>query len=213
MAASAAIFISGDSMARKKKVNDDERLDDNTVERVIKYLSEKGATKKVACQMMNIAYNTTRLDKIIEHYKSKKESDAKRRAEKRGTPATEAEIQFIISEYLEGNTIDSISKSLFRGTTLIKSVLERFGVPERNSSPDYFHPKLIPEESMRNRFSVGEKVWSARYDTLAEICGELFQKGQYVYKVYLYGNWSQYGYQPACELASLETIKGLGINV
>ena len=56
-------------MARKAKVSDDERLDGNSIERVIKYLSEKGATKKVACQMLNIAYNTTRLDKVIEQYK------------------------------------------------------------------------------------------------------------------------------------------------
>ena len=96
------------TVARKAKVSDDERLDGNSIERVIKYLSEKGATKKVACQMLNIAYNTTRLDKVIEQYKLKKDSDAKRRAEKRGTPATEAEINFVISEYLEGNTIDSI---------------------------------------------------------------------------------------------------------
>ena len=200
-------------MARKAKVNDDERLDSNSIERVIKYLSEKGATKKVACQMLNIAYNTTRLDKVIEQYKLKKDSDAKRRAEKRGTPATEAEISFVISEYLEGNTIDSISKSLFRGTTFVKSILDRFGVPERNSSPDYFHPRLIPEESMRDRFRIGERVWSARYDTLGEIITEQTKDGIYIYRLYLYGDWNQYCYQPACELASLEKLREIGVNV
>ena len=200
-------------MTRKSKANDDERLDDASMERCIKYLAEKGATKKNACQILNISYNTTRLDKILEQYKTKKEQDAKRRAEKRGKPATEAEIQFAISEYLEGSTIDSISKSLYRGTTFVKSILDHYGVPTRNSSPDYFHPNLIPEESMRERFAIGEKVWAARYDTLAEIITEVHQKGQYVYRIYLYGDWNQYAYQPAAELASLEKIKALGIKL
>lgn len=198
-------------MARKK-VNVEEKLDDNSMERVIKYLSEKGSTKKIACQMLNISYNTTRLDKLIQTYLERKEYNAKRRAEKRGKPATEEEIKYVISEYLEGIPVDTISKSLFRGTTFIKSILDQYNVPERDTSTDYFHPKLIPDEAVRDRFTIGEKVWSARYNTIVEVLKELHQNNQYVYQIYLIKDL-QYGYQPACELASLESLRNMGINL
>lgn len=194
----------------KRAGSSEERLDDTSIERCIKYLEEPKATKKNACQILNISYNTARLDKLIEQYKTRKENDAKRRAENRGKPATKEEIAFIISEYLENGTITSISKSLFRGPVFIKSILDTYGAPTRNASSDYFHPQLIPEESTRERFAVGEEVWSARYDVLAKIDKELFQKGIYVYRVYLKGEQNMWAYQPACELASLEKLRNEG---
>jgi hypothetical protein len=198
-------------MARKTARSDDERLDDNSLERVIAYLQEKGATKKVACQILNISYNTSRLDKLIETYKQKKENDARRRAEKRGKPATKEEVSFIVSEYLEGNTLDSISKSLYRGTSFIKNILDAYAVPERNSSPDYFKPRLIPDEAVRTEFKENEIVYSARYDTLAKIIKEVPHKLGKVYQIWLKGEWQQYAYQPAWELASLQKLREEGI--
>ena len=49
-----------------KTRNENEKLDEATLERVISYLETKGATKKNACIMMNISYNTARLDRLIE---------------------------------------------------------------------------------------------------------------------------------------------------
>lgn len=196
-------------MARTKNV--DERLDDASLERVVKYLETKGATKKHACGILNIAYNTTRLDKLINDYKQKKEDEARRRSEKRGKPASQEEISYIISEYLAGEPVDGISKSVYRGTTFVHSILERFAVPERRKSPNYFKPNLIPDEATRNRFSIGESVYSARYDTLATIETEKEQNGIYVYRIWLKGDWHQFAYQPAYELASLESIKKLGV--
>jgi hypothetical protein len=197
-------------MAKKRIGSEDERLDDASIERVIKYLEDKKATKKGACNILNIAYNTTRLDKLIETYLQRKEANARRRAEKRGKPATKEEIGFVISEYLDGNTISGISNALFRGTTFVNSILEDYAVPERNSSPDYFHPCLIPDEAVRERFALKEKVYSARYDCMAEIENELFQNNQYVYRVYLRGTQNMFAYQPASELASLQKLREAG---
>ncbi len=198
-------------MARVRNL--EERLDDATIERVIAYLETKGATKKNACSMMNISYNTTRLDRLIEAYKTKKENDAKRRAEKRGTPATKEEISYIISEYLAGEPVDTISKSTYRGVTFIKAILQKYAVPERNSSPDYFHPKLIPEESSRESFAIGELVYSAKYDTVALIEKELDQNNIKVYRIYLKGDWLRHAFQPAYELASLQSLRDLGVTL
>lgn len=196
-----------------KKLNQEERLDSASMERAIKILEDKG-TKKSACAALNISYNTARLDKLIEQYLIKKEEDSKRRADKRGKPATESEITFAITEYLEGRTVDSISESLFRGTSFVKSILENHGVPIRNPSKDYFKPALIPDAAVRQRFAVGEKVYSARYDTLAIIRNELTCKDGYAYGIYLPADdQAQYAYQPAWELASLQGLRDIGINI
>jgi hypothetical protein len=198
---------------KKRKVNDEERLEDSNIERVIAYLEEKSATKKVACNMLNISYNTTRLDRLIEAYITKKEADAKRRAEKRGKPVTKDEASFIISEYLAGAPITVISKSIFRGPALIKSVLEEYAVPERQKTPNYFKPNLIPDEAVRESFKIGETVYSARYDTLAVIEKEFVQNDEFIYRVYLKGDWLQYATTPAHELASLEKLRECGLQL
>lgn len=200
-------------MATKK--SESERLDDTHLERVIALLEPKDGskpcTKKEACNILNITYNTARLGTIIEKYKENKARDAAKRAEKRGKPATLGEIQFAIQSYLEGSTVDSISKSLYRSASFVNSVLTENNVPKRKVGHSYFTPALIPDAATRQSFAVGEKVWSARYDCLAKIDG-IFKPGQY--RIYLLDeNKAQYAYQPAEELASLEHLRKIGVNV
>jgi hypothetical protein len=199
-------------MATKRVQQEDDKLDATHFEHVIKMLEgEKPWTKKECCGYLGIAYNTTRLATLIDKYKEGKAKDAARRAEKRGTPATQAEIEFTVKEYLEGATVDSISKSLFRGPAFVNAVLNKCSVPIRNTSFSYFRPGLVPDEAIRERFKIGEKVYSMRYDSLATI-DQAFSPG--VYRLYLLADkWRQYCYQPAEELASLEPIRKLGINI
>lgn len=204
-------------MATRSK-NTEERLDDASMERVIAALEPKEGkpiTKKEACQILNISYNVTRLGTLIEKYKEKKERDASRRASLRGKPATQDEIVFIISEYLEGETVDAISKSAYRGPSFINGILEKYNVPIRSRSHDYFKPEIIPEGAMRGRFSIGEKVYSARYDSLAVIETEtLTEKYGYVYRIWLLSDkWLQYANQEAYELASLQHLIDLGVKI
>lgn len=203
-------------MARSRN-SEDERLDDANLERVIKYLEEPKATKKEACRILNISYNTSRLDKLIENYKAKKEADAKRRAEKRGKPATLEEVEYIIREYLSGATLDCISKLIYRGTQFIHTVLETYGVPRRQQgTQNYFNPELIPDEASRTEFSIGETVWSARYNSLAQIMAKDPKPHSLgnVYRIWLKDEfWKQYAYQPACELASLQHLRDKGISI
>ena len=112
---------------------------------------------------------------------------------------------------MEGDTVDSISKTLFRGATFINSILQRYAVPIRQRAHSYFRPELIPDAACRSEFQLNEKVYSARYDSLARIDKE-FSKG--VYRIYLLSDrWLEYAYQPAEELASLEHLRKEGINI
>ena len=204
-------------MATRKK-NEDERLDDASMDRVIALLEPeegKPCTKKEACQILGIAYNVTRLASLIEKYKAGKARDAARRAALRGKPATKDEICFVIQEYLEGNTVDAISKAIFRGAAFVNTILEGHNVPLRARAHDYFKPELIPEGACRDRFTVGERVYSARYDSLAVIETEKHDvRYGWTYRIWLLSDrWLQFAHQPACELASLEHLRELGVKI
>lgn len=197
-------------MATKRVKNDNEKLDDAHIEHVIKMLEfpdegTKAWTKKECCQYLNISYNTTRLAALIDKYKEKKAADAARRAEKRGKPATDGEISYTIQSYLEGATIDSISSALYRSASFVRTILDKYHVPIRQSAHSYFSPNLVPEGAMRDRFAVGDIVYSMRYDSLAKIKSE-WKPG--IYHMYLMSEkQQQFCYQPAEELASLDHLK------
>jgi len=199
---------------RKTKMGDSEKLDDTNMVRVIQMLeAEKPCSKKDACSMLNIAYNTTRLATLIEKFKEKKTKEAERRAANRGKPASKDDVIYIVKDYLEGSPVSAIADRLFRSAAFINNVLEEYNVPRRASSHDYFRPELIPEAAMRERFKVGEIVYSARYDSIARIEKESTQNNIWVYRVWLLSEkWQQYAYQPAEELASLEALEKIGAH-
>jgi len=204
---------------KRRSASEEELMTPTNISKVIRLLEpEEGVkpiTKKDACQILGMAYNTTRLGTIIEEFKKKQSRDAERRAEKRGKPVTDDERVYIISEYLAGETVDSISKSTYRSATFIKSVLEVNAVPIRVPGSSYFNPELIPEGAMRDRFKIGEIVYSARYDSTARIDTEQkTDKHGYVYRIWLLSDkWLQSAYQEASELASLEHLRELGVRI
>jgi hypothetical protein len=207
-------------MARKRKTElEEERMTDSNLSRVIRLLEpedgKKPITKKDACQMLGMAYNTTRLGTIIEQFKERQRRTAEQRAKLRGKAVTKDEKIFIIQEYLSGATIDAITKSTYRGVTIIKQVLDEYSVPLRIPGQNYFNPQLIPDGATRDRFEVGEVVWSARYGSLAKIHSEkLDPKHGHIYHMWLMDDkWRQYCWQPHYELASLQQIRDLGVQV
>ena len=209
-------------MATKKRSElEEELMTDANIARVIKLLEPtepdaKPITKKDACQILGMAYNTTRLGTIIEQFKTRQRRTAERKAQLRGKPVTPDEVQYIISEYLEGHPIDAISKATYRSTAIIKRVLEDNHVPLRVPGHSYFKPELIPDGAVRERFKIGEVVYSARYDSIARIEGEQrdSRHGGWIYRVWLLGEHQlQSAYQPAYELASLEHLREIGVKV
>lgn len=205
---------------RRKSASEEELMTDANISKVIRLLEpqeegQKPITKKDACQMLGMAYNTTRLATIIENFKTNQARSAKRRAELRGKPATKEDIVYIISEYLSGQPVDAISKMTYRSPAFIKRILEENAVPIRVPGTSYFNPQLIPDGAVRDRFKVGEVVYSARYDSTARI--DMEQKSEkhgWIYRVWLLSDkWLQSAYQEAHELASLEHLRELGVRI
>jgi hypothetical protein len=203
----------------RKSEAEEERMTDANIARVIAMLNPteqdvKPWTKKEACSFLGMSYNTTRLASIIASYEERIKYEKEKRAEKKGKPVTDSEVIFVIQSYIEGETLEAIAKSLYRGTSLVKNILISNSVTFRPTSHDYFSPALIPDNAVRLRFEIGEIVYSAQYNVNAEIRSEeLHKSGVYVYKVWLLGDEQQFAYVPAYELASLEHLRKIGVKV
>jgi hypothetical protein len=126
--------------------------------------ASKAITKKEACDILNISYNTTRLSKIIEEHDEQKAYTKKRKSSLRGRPATDAEISEACTSFLEGDTITDISKRLFRSAGFVRAILEKVGVPQRpNNKEERLIPNYFPDECVAEDFAYGEIAWSATY--------------------------------------------------
>ena len=126
--------------------------------------SQKPITKKEACDILNIAYNTARLSKIIESYDEQRDYTKKRKASLRGRPASAAEISEAVTDFLGGHTITDISKRLFRSVGFIRAILEKVGVPQRPANKEErLNPHYFPDECVSTEFAYGEIAWSSIY--------------------------------------------------
>jgi hypothetical protein len=172
-------------MRTKKK--DYEKLTDANISHVIELLeAEKPITKKEACNILNITYNTTRLANIIKEYRETQNFRAQRRAEKKGTGATREEIKAVVQGYIDGENVSEIASDLYRSPAFVRGIIERLGIPKKCPTDGYNWKEIeLPEQCVAERFAVGEKVWCVINNTPAIIQREWVNPdGQYGYLVY-----------------------------
>jgi len=191
------------------RVKDSEDLSPLQLEKVYNLLnSEKPITKKEACDILKISYNTSRLNKILEKYKEEKDYREKRKKEVKNKPLTESDIQYIISSYLEGESISAIADTLFRSSPLVKRTLEKYNIPIRNAKATYHSPVFLDDNSISEDYNKGDLVYSARYVEPAIIQKEYIDTDAHgkIYRIWLYKSM-QYAYQPFYELGDLRYIQ------
>ena len=170
-------------MPRLKKKSH-EKLTVQNIQHVITLLNPtssqtKPITKREACSILNISYNTTRLDKIIQDYHEQKEYRSRRVSQNRGRPARPDEIQDIVKEYLSGENISNIAKGLYRSPAFVKSLLEKIGVPQRPTKVEGRKQEYyLPEQCVADDFEKGEIVWSATHHAPAVIDKKLTKEHQ-----------------------------------
>ena len=200
-------------MARRVKAKEGENLDPKTIEEVITKL-EDGCTKKEACKILNISYNTTRLASIIEEYEEKKAYSKAQRARKRKLAISKDEEKEVVSDYLSGDSLIEISNSIFRSIAVVKRILAKYNVPERSSEYNYMNPVFI--EDTKEEYKEGDLVFAARYNVPAKIVKKLQLDRDHgnIYRIWLYGNEQQYALQPYYELGDLTKLQTeLGIDI
>ena len=170
-------------MARVKKKSH-EKLTSQNIQHVISLLNPtssqtKAITKREACSILNISYNTTRLDKIIQDFHEQKEYRSRRVSQNRGRPARPDEVQDIVKEYLSGENVSNIAKGLYRSPAFVKSILEKIGVPQRPTKVEGRKQEYyLPEQCVADSFDEGEIVWSATHHAPAVIDKKLSKEHQ-----------------------------------
>lgn len=147
------------------KAKTHEKLTETNIAHVIELLNaEKPITKKEACSILNISYNTTRLARIIQEHKETVEFRERRKAYNKGKGATEMEIKQVVNFYLDGSNVSDIAKSLYRSPAFIKAIIDRLGIPQKLAMTDYAGRRsaMLPEQCVAEEFEEGEKVWAVR---------------------------------------------------
>ena len=209
-----------------------EKLDDVNLKRVLECLNQDNPiTKKEACNMLNITYNTTRLTSIMTDFDDTMKFREVRKAQNRGKKATDYETKQAIEMFLNEQPVSSIAQALYRSTTFVSNLLERVGVPEKRPSTESGNGAKVgylPDQCVSDDFDIGEKVWSARYDLPARIV-----KGEFdprydckVYHIYVieltnfdteyFGHIKEGGYhahQCSYDLGSLRHLNKYDINI
>tara|TARA_Y100001972_G_scaffold66018_1_gene80421 strand:- start:3786 stop:4496 length:711 start_codon:yes stop_codon:yes gene_type:complete len=192
-----------------------EDLSTANIKRVIAAL-EDGATKKVACEMLRISYNTTRLNNILDEYHEEQERVATRKAMNKGKPAAPHEIKQAITDYIEGDSITDIAKRLYRSSAFVKGIIDRVGVPRRPVGDEKLAEVLLPDACIKEEFQEGEIAWNSQYHMPCIVGNEwtkeyqdsrpgiktLDYEKQYGAKLYTVYNYNLYHYD--------ESIKTLG---
>jgi hypothetical protein len=192
------------------RVKDGEDISPSTIEKVIKYLSdEKGATKKAACDMLRINYNTTRLSKIIAEYEEQKTFTKLRRKQVRNTPLAKDDIKTICSMYLSGEPLSDITETTFRSSSVVKRVLLQQNIPLRSAKNNYQNPPLLPEDSIKEDYKKGDLVYSARYGSIAVVQsnGKMTKEYGMIYPIKIAGDYERSAYQPYYELSDLRKLQ------
>jgi hypothetical protein len=199
------------------KIRDGERLDKATILMVSSKLNaEKPITKKEACDLLNISYNVTRLNRIIEEFNEKEEYAKLRRKQNRTMPITISDKADIVNGKLEGETLTDLSDRTFRSIAVIKNILSMYNIPHKENVGTYHNPELLPDSAISNDYEPGDLVWSACYSCPAVIktAGQENKNGIMVYRIWLYGKYNQYANQPYYELGDLRKAqKELGLSI
>ena len=116
-------------MARAAKINTNEILESKI--RQVLWMIKSGKTKKACCEHLGIAYNTKRLDAIVEEFRQKEDRQAELKKKARAKVLSATEIKQIVSDYLDGETQSAIAKRLYISPQRVKKVLMENNVPIR----------------------------------------------------------------------------------
>ena len=139
--------------------------------------ADKPITKKAACEMLGIAYNTTRLDTLIQDYYDNLERVKLRKQQTRKEAVTKELVQEWARDYLvNGMPISEIAEYAYRTPLLVKTWLERFGALLPKTSPNPLNPDYVPDACRSDAFEVGELVYVNGYCSFGIIKKEITSK-------------------------------------
>lgn len=124
-------------------------------------------TKKAICEHLGIAYNTKRLDAIIQEFHDKQEREAQLKKQARNKIFSKVEKTAIAESYLAGETQSGIAKQYFISPQRIKKILLEMNVPIRARGKGKAAQVDHIIQDLEVKFKENDKVFLAEENSFA----------------------------------------------
>jgi hypothetical protein len=128
-----------------------------------------GKTKKFICEFLGIAYNTKRLDKIIEDFKAKELREKQLKEKAKNTELTDAVKKDIIKSYLNGEAQTAIAKLYYISAPRVKKVLMEANIPLRARGKNAEAKTEHIVQDLDIKFKVGDRAFSGPENSFVSI--------------------------------------------
>jgi hypothetical protein len=126
-------------------------------------------TKKSICEHLGIAYNTKRLDQIINDFYAKEEREADLKKKARTKIFNKTEKQAIADDYLAGESQSAIAKRNYISAQRVKNILMEMNVPIRARGKGKAAKVDHVIQDLEVRFTKGDKVFLAQENCFADV--------------------------------------------
>ena len=137
--------------------------------RQVIWMVKAGKTKKACCEHLGIAYNTKRLDSIIQEFRDKETRAKELKKKNRAKVLSESDIKDIVKDYLNGETQSAIAKIHFISPQRVKKVLMENNVPIRARGKN--KPAQVDHvvQDLDVIFKVGDRVFVPSKNAFAKV--------------------------------------------
>lgn len=133
------------------------------IRQAIWYL-KSGKTKKFVCSHIGIAYNTKRLEKIIQDFHTGIEREARLKKEARSKIFTKVEKDNIAKEYLAGTAQSNIAKEWYISPQRVKKILIELNVPIRARGKNKEAKVDHIVQDLEVMFAKNDRIFIAKYN-------------------------------------------------
>jgi len=126
-------------------------------------------TKKSVCEHLGIAYNTKRLDAIIQEFHDKQDREAALKKQARKKIFNKVEKQAIADAYMGGEAQSAIAKQYYVSPQRVKNILLEMNVPIRARGKGKAAKVDHIVQDLEVRFKKGDKVFLGDENSFAEV--------------------------------------------
>ena len=133
------------------------------------WMLKTNKTKKLICEHLGIAYNTKRIDAIINEFREKQKRTQELKEKARQKPLTHNEELSIISSYEEGESVSAIAEKLYLTPQRIKKVLLAYGIPLRARKKKGAAQVDHIVQDLEVKFNIGDRVFISNTSEFATI--------------------------------------------
>jgi hypothetical protein len=135
--------------------------------RQVIWMLKTGKTKKACCEHLGIAYNTKKLDTLVEDFHKRIEREAELKKAAKTKIFTQKEKEAIAKQYLAGEAQSSLAEQYFISPQRIKNILMETNTPIRGRGKNSEAKVDHIVQDLETKFTVGDKVFFAKYNCFA----------------------------------------------